>query len=96
MKLTDSVEIMTGSGTSLGTLRAHVGYVAILKRSKETGAVMPQEELRVMVPPDPRAENTANHVKWRGKTYRIQGEVQIYRRNGRDHHFTITLGDTLA
>ena len=92
MKLTDRVQILDQAGAVVADLPAHVGYSAELVKSATAGW-QPQTELQVMIPPHHEVESRGARVAWRGKTYAFKGEIKIYRRNGRDHHFTIMLGD---
>lgn len=92
MKLTDRVEVLDLEGQPVGEYRAQVGYSTKLGSSEDIGAVIVEEKLTVIVKPVPAIEN-GGFVRWRGKTYPYDGRVKIHRKNGRDHHFTITLGN---
>lgn len=92
MRLTDRVEILDPAGQTLGEFKAQVGYSSKLASSADIGLVYVEEKLTVIVKPVPAIEN-GGFVRWRGKTYPYDGRVKIHRKNGRDHHFTITLGN---
>lgn len=92
MRLTDRVEILDLDGQLVGEFAAQVGYSTKLTSSADIGAVIVEEKLTVIVRPVPVIEN-GGFVRWRGKTYPYDGRVKIHRKNGRDHHFTITLGN---
>lgn len=93
MRLRDRVEIYRDQDTRVMTVKAAVSYRK-WDRFSEGGnlvvGVISIDEL-VCIIPAVVSEEDIGAVVWRGTYYNRVGEVKIYRRNGRDHHYEIRL-----
>lgn len=104
MKLSDGVEILQATVTRdqygepirtwnppevVALLPAEVMNSSVAKLTAP-GVDSNVEELRAVIPPfDYDPDN--HRIRWRGKQYTNDGPPKVRRRNGRDHHLTITL-----
>lgn len=92
-KLRDRVDILSTVGTG-GLLHADVPahvYIVDSARAGELGAVFVSETLRVILPADIEIDRTTMVVRWRGNLYGSGTDPMYRRRNGTDHHQTVTL-----
>ena len=93
MKLRDSVTVWTSSGGAAVTLRAAIKYRTFEERIESDLAVgtITVDELIVLIPAGKVNGENITRVDWRGQSYRTLGLVQVFQRNGRDHHYQIRL-----
>lgn len=96
MILTDKLEVLSGDGSEvLETLRAQVGHTTAGRSwerppGERDALEIITEELRAIIPPSAYATDKQRFA-WRGETYTQNGPPKVRRRNGKDHHYTITL-----
>lgn len=94
MRLRDRVEVYRDNDTRVMSVKAEVSYRK-WDRFSEGGnlvvGVISIDEL-VCIIPAVLPESEIGAVVWRGKYYNRVGEVKVYRRNGKDHHYEIRLG----
>lgn len=90
MRLTDRIELITETGSVEAELRAQVGTTGLAEITTATGQYVLEEKLRAIIPPDDRA-TPGRRWRWRGDDYTQYEAPKVRRKNGRDHHYTITL-----
>lgn len=79
----------TSGVTTIPGVPAEVVFVTVASIQTATRNAL-VEELRAVIPPmdfDP----AWNRLRWRGKLYSTDAPPMIRRRNGADHHLTISL-----
>lgn len=108
MILTDEVKIVVGVADWTAwrlpdvvereyVVAAHVGYRQTVGLSPDGRDLSySRAELEAQIEPlGPDLVPARTAVVWRGKVYRMDGPMQVFRRGGEDHHWALTLkGDS--
>lgn len=93
MRLRDRVEIYKDQDTRVKSVKAEVSYRKwdefTSPANLVTGVVSVDELICII--PAVVAEDEIGAVVWRGTYYNRVGQVKVYRRNGKDHHYEIRL-----
>lgn len=93
MKLPDQVRVWTTDNTRSITTKAAVKYRTwdeTIGTEIYTGT-RSIDEIVVLIPARYVRQGDIERIDWRGQTYRSIGLIQIFRRNGRDHHYQVRL-----
>jgi len=93
VRLRDKVQVWTSIGGQAVTLPAAVKYRTFEERVESDLAIgtITVDEMIVLIPAGKVDGESITRVDWRGQSYRTLGLVQVFQRNGRDHHYQIRL-----
>ena len=94
MILHDTVELLSGRGEVMMTVKAHIGQAVETELNRDyPGQVIISDALQMIIKATPLATQLAvqgRRYRWRGQLY-VGKEPVVRRRRGKDHHYTIEL-----